>query len=42
MSVSDKHGSYSNLGLVAAAHASRIPVIITSAGGDGSSDHVDM
>ncbi len=28
--------------MVAAAHASRIPVIVTSAGGDGSSDHVDM
>ena len=28
--------------MVAAAHACHIPVIITSAGGDGASDHVDM
>lgn len=28
--------------MVAASHAYRVPVIITSAGGDGSSDHVDL
>ena len=28
--------------MVAAAHAYHIPVIISSAGGDGASDHVDM
>lgn len=28
--------------MVAAAHGCHIPVIITSVGGDGASDHVDM
>ena len=28
--------------MVAASHAYHVPVIITSAGGDGSSDHVDL
>ena len=28
--------------MVAAAHAHHIPVIISSAGGDGANDHVDM